>query len=239
MKFINSQIYQTSARAGTDFPLALLWELVACFVGCRANAEIVIGMWSTSIKQLDGRTRKTIVHWNGAVLSMRQTYELCVSSVPFRQAFMDELAAIPFPAYFWETPPVTLTTAERAFEFVVTDAPTLATVGPEIDAFREHFEKDSLRNGVVQFENVSRDAVLVVPCPLAEHSSYTHFAAFIRNAPRAQVHALLRAMGEAVLARWSHRPLWVSTAGMGVYWLHLRLDSRPKYYRHMPYTSSS
>jgi len=34
-------------------------------------------------------------------------------------------------------------------------------------------------------------------------------------------------------------PPWVSTAGMGVPWLHVRLDTRPKYYRHAPYRSVS
>ena len=29
--------------------------------------------------------------------------------------------------------------------------------------------------------------------------------------------------------------LWLSTAGLGVYWLHLRLDTRPKYYSFQPY----
>ena len=27
--------------------------------------------------------------------------------------------------------------------------------------------------------------------------------------------------------------------GLGVYWLHVRLDDRPKYYTHVPYRSSS
>ena len=32
-------------------------------------------------------------------------------------------------------------------------------------------------------------------------------------------------------------PVWVSTAGMGVSWLHVRFDSRPKYYRWGEYTT--
>jgi hypothetical protein len=31
-------------------------------------------------------------------------------------------------------------------------------------------------------------------------------------------------------ARLSARPVWLSTAGAGVAWLHVRLDDRPKYY---------
>ncbi len=30
-------------------------------------------------------------------------------------------------------------------------------------------------------------------------------------------------------------PVWLSTAGAGVSWLHVRLDTRPKYYHHGPY----
>jgi len=29
--------------------------------------------------------------------------------------------------------------------------------------------------------------------------------------------------------------LWISTAGLGVTWLHVRIDSSPKYYTHAPY----
>ncbi len=35
-----------------------------------------------------------------------------------------------------------------------------------------------------------------------------------------------------------HRLEWVTAvlaAGLGVAWLHIRLDDRPKYYRHAPY----
>jgi len=35
--------------------------------------------------------------------------------------------------------------------------------------------------------------------------------------------------------RLSSRPVWLSTAGGGVSWLHVRLDDRPKYYHHAAY----
>jgi hypothetical protein len=64
---------------------------------------------------------------------------------------------------------------------------------------------------------------------------YTHLARFLREAPREQVHELWIAAGEAVMARLSDKPLYVSTAGMGVAWLHVRLDTRPKYFGYEPY----
>lgn len=30
-------------------------------------------------------------------------------------------------------------------------------------------------------------------------------------------------------------PVWISTSGLGVPWLHVRIDDRPKYYQHAPY----
>merc|ERR1711957_1156939 len=48
-------------------------------------------------------------------------------------------------------------------------------------------------------------------------------------------------MGTAIEARMvqvgSKTPVWVSTAGSGVSWLSIRLDSRPKYYHHSAYNS--
>ena len=47
----------------------------------------------------------------------------------------------------------------------------------------------------------------------------------------------LAALGGIILAgiRLGGKPVWLSTAGLGVGWLHVRLDDRPKYYRHAPY----
>ena len=80
--------------------------------------------------------------------------------------------------------------------------------------------------------------MLVVPAPVAEESCYTHLARFLRDAPRLQVDAFWRSAGLAMQDRISSAPTWLSTAGLGVSWLHLRLDSRPKYYRHQPYRIS-
>jgi hypothetical protein len=60
-------------------------------------------------------------------------------------------------------------------------------------------------------------------------------AAFIRRAPRTQVHDLWRVVGATMEGQLSAMPVWLSTAGMGVSWLHIRLDSRPKYYGFRPY----
>jgi len=57
----------------------------------------------------------------------------------------------------------------------------------------------------------------------------------VRSASDEQNHALWRIVGAAVRERLGERRLWISTAGGGVAWLHVRLDSSPKYYGFRPY----
>lgn len=152
-----------------------------------------------------------------------------------REVLFEVLDEAPYFAYFWEHPPLTRSTLDRPYEFVLIDAPALARVQPEPETFIEHFTTAGEGEQVVTFANLGRDAVLVVPRPIAEPSAYPHLAAFIRNAPLAQRHAFLCTIGHAMEQRLSDAPTWLSTAGLGVYWLHARLDSRPKYYRYGEY----
>lgn len=140
---------------------------------------------------------------------------------------------VPYTAFRWETPPVTESTLTRPVEFVVLDSPGLAR-RPDPKAFAEHFDAAS-EDGVVVFPNLGRDAIMVVPCPLTSTSAYGHLAAFVCEAPEKQQQALWRSVGEAMSQRVGSKPVWLSTAGGGVSWLHVRLDDRPKYYGHGPY----
>ena len=105
---------------------------------------------------------------------------------------------------------------------------------PDTKTFQPHLESASSDN-VAEFANLGRDAWLIVPCQLEEPEKYVHLAVFIREAPTLQHHALLQHMGSAMQQRLGNKPIWLSTAGGGVAWLHVRLDSFPKYYRYAPY----
>jgi hypothetical protein len=147
--------------------------------------------------------------------------------------FIGVLVDSPFAAFRWETPPITLATASRPFEFVLLDSPGLAS-HPDRSAFADHFDKAG-EAGVVEFPNLSKDAILVVPCPNGPITAYGHIGSFVRQAPAVQVHELWAAVGAAMQRRLSAVPVWLSTAGAGVSWLHVRLDDRPKYYGYAPY----
>jgi hypothetical protein len=153
----------------------------------------------------------------------------------FVDRFCALLASLPFDAYLWETPPVDRDRLSRRFEFTVIDCPALdrpADARPFRDRFAEVGE-----TVVTQFENLGGDAQLVVPVPRRDRASAdcSHLAAFSRTAPASLQRGFWQAVARATRERVSSRPVWLSTSGLGVAWLHVRLDDRPKYYAHTPY----
>jgi hypothetical protein len=186
-------------------------------------------MWAKQIEyESADRVMKIRIARGPSDISFADVVEHLQSDADFRRFFIALLAEIPFAAFRWEAPPVTVASAARPFEFVVLDSPELVC-RPDWSAFQEHFENCGTET-VVEFRNLGGDAILVVPCPCGPVSAYGHLAVFLREAPDAQRHELLRKVGSAVKRRLGPKPLWLSTAGAGVAWLHVRLDDRPKYY---------
>jgi hypothetical protein len=191
-------------------------------------------MWTARSESMaDGRILKVAINLDSSPVSYAEVLRRWQSDAAFRSFFISVLTECPFAEFRWETPPITLATANRPFEFVLLDSPGLAQ-NPDAAAFAEHFS-DAAAGGVVEFSNLGKDAILVVPCPNGPLSAYGHLASFVRQAPEAKKHALWELVGAAMQRRLSTKPVWLSTAGAGVSWLHVRLDDRPKYYGYRPY----
>lgn len=194
-------------------------------------------MWKFQGELLEGdRFHKITIFSEDKQLTYSEAIALWQNSSSFRSFFSSLLASTPFPAYFWETPPVTKSTVEREFEFVLANSPQLAKIDPDPSDFEEYFS--SANREVISFPNLGNDALLVVPLPVAEASAYPHLAAFIREAPESQQHLLWQKIAEELKQKLNNQPIWVSTSGLGVPWLHVRLDSSPKYYCFEPYKSA-
>jgi hypothetical protein len=191
-------------------------------------------MWTTRGEEFDrGRGSRFAVDLDSQPATFAEVLHGWQNDAAFRSLFNDLLSNSSFSAFRWETPAVTSDTITRPFEFVLLDSPGLAR-RPDPNAFADHF-RGSNEGDVVVFPNLGGDAIMVVPRPVAAPSAYGHFAAFVREAPDLQRHALWRSIGDAMVGRLGVKPVWLSTAGAGVSWLHVRLDDRPKYYGFAPY----
>jgi len=148
-----------------------------------------------------------------------------------------QVAAAPWDAVFWECAPWDPRQPDALASFVLCDAPALARCAPDPRPFAEHIDAGRGSPLAATFRSLGMDAWLVAPTAERAASIYAHLAPFCRGASAAQIEAVGRSLGAALqVAAVEHDgPLWVSTSGLGVAWLHLRIDTRPKYYTHGPY----
>ena len=169
------------------------------------------------------------------------------TSVALQDAMSRAIASSPFRAVFFETRPVRgAAAADTEFQFVLVDSPALASVqAADADTFAEQMRAAD-DTAAVTFPNLGGDAVLCAPGRAAHATladSCAHAAPFFRAAAANPAHshlsrALWRHVSAAVQDAWQRdpgKPLWLSTSGLGVYYLHFRVDSAPKYYTYAPF----
>ena len=189
--------------------------------------------WEVKSELLEnGSVTKYKIFEADSQMTFLNVLEKWASSETFRDFYNKILADSIYKGFFWETPPQTKNAINQPFEFVLVKSRRLPEVKADQRPFSEHFNTKKL---VISFPNLGGDAQLVVPTPQAKDEAYSHLAKFIRDAPDAQKHQLWIMVSKYYLKNLNDSPRWLSTAGLGVYWLHLRIDSRPKYYNYMPY----
>ena len=167
-------------------------------------------------------------------LSFKQVLQLWKDDEKFRFFYLEFLVTIDYEAYRWETPCLSNSTIDSDFECVFVSNPSLdRPANPS--AFENQFQDVSPETQVLSFPNLGGDASLIVPTKQTDTSAYCHLRTFTKDAPIEQQHAVWQRVGSSMLENLSDKNIWLNTAGGGVPWLHIRFDSRPKYYWYEPY----
>jgi hypothetical protein len=171
-----------------------------------------------------------------------------------------KMAITEFEAVFWECKPVSRNTLDNTiFEFIIISSVSLGKREVDTIPFEEHFIK-AKESRVTSFKSTSGDAMLVVPCPPiitdlppattittnVDHplQYMTHLASFMRFSDHDHIILLFKELGRSMKVVFrqlqeddqSNTPIWLSTSGLGVSWLHIRLDLTPKYYTFRKFT---
>lgn len=167
----------------------------------------------------------------GQVLSFKKVINYWIASSSFRKFYNDLLLGSSFENFFWEHPPLLANNLEQLYEFVLVKSTNLVQVSPTPRFFKDYYEKDKT---VVVFPNLGKNALMIVPVPEGDFD-YAHLGRFIRNARESHLDAFWKEVGVSFLAELGKEPKWLSTHGLGVYWLHIRIDEYPKYYHYQKY----
>ncbi len=198
--------------------------------------SIARGRWALSPLPGDPDVQRWAVVRDGARHGHRRWIEALGEDADARGILTEAVRAAPFRAYLWELPVVQPGDEMVEAELALTDSPALGRSRADPSAFAEAF--GATTGSMATFANLRRDAMLIAPHP-AHTADAAHLAAFVRGAPEVTVDALWIAVADAVSDWLATRagPVWVSTSGLAVPWLHVRLDSTPKYYSYRAYTS--
>ncbi len=189
-------------------------------------------MWNISESESTQTNLKFKIEEDNTPISHHRFLELLNGSGDFRTFYNAFLAESGYEAFLWENKPVTSHNLEEQYECNILDSPYLAGKAPDTETFRQYFEESK---NVVTFLNLGRDARLIVPCPQQDKSTYPHIGTFVRNGNKQQIDDFWRITAEQMLSHIGEQPRWLSTSGLGVFWLHARIDSKPKYYQTVEY----
>jgi hypothetical protein len=161
----------------------------------------------------------------------------------FLKVFYESLndATDKLSAYFWECIPTSQKSINKKFEFVVTKSEALNNITQDSKPFAEHLAKlDAYKDSFVSFPNKNKDAVLVIPASITrkwesggktEMFDYKNISQFTKNAPLKQQSKFWQEVANRLSEKLEDGAThWLSTHGLGVPYLHVRIDNQPKYY---------
>jgi hypothetical protein len=192
-------------------------------------------VWSARTEEIHNGRRVQICRQDECI-SFHSYLKLLETDQEFRSWYTDLLSEAGYEAFFWEHPPLCHANIDLEAEFVLLNSPALAGLRPDPGPFSSYFTND---DKIVSFRSLGGDAQLIAPSPFEPLAACAHLAVFVREAPRAQVGELWCEAGKAMRASLGDRKIWLSTSGLGVSWLHIRLDTYPKYYQHRPYAETN
>jgi len=185
--------------------------------------------------QIDERTTKHYFKSEHTVLSFNDWISQMFYSEHTIFKFNKLLADSKFDSFFWEVKPITRLSINQPFEFVLKESKALKTIKANNTPFKKYFDKKEM---VVHFKNLSGDAELIVPTPYTIDTNYAHLSKFVRSSESNQILAFWKKVVSIYKQNVNDQSKWLSTSGLGVHWLHVRVDSVPKYYQHLEYKHS-
>ncbi len=189
-------------------------------------------MLKTSSKQSGGNGNDHKIIYD---ISAYEFFQNLSKSKEFRNDLIQKFKDSKYENVLWEFPPYSSSTKNNKAEFVIIGSAIFPPSNPQ--AFADQFnETNEINKSVVVFDNISGDCKLISPVPDIMNDKYMgHIMSQIKYGNTDTTHQLLKTLGDIVSAYNNDKPLYVSTHGYGVPWLHLRLCDKPKYYHQKEY----
>jgi hypothetical protein len=152
--------------------------------------------------------------------------------VKFHLLLKEAVLSLDYPAVYLEFPKLSDLKLSTRNTCVIIKAPELVNTRSDPEAFNI-----DCKDKVCKIENLSKDAFLIIP-NLESTNDYGHLYKFLMNCNDEQeIRLFWKTSAETIFRQldiWGN--IWISTSGLGIPWLHLRISRTPKYYHFKSYT---
>ena len=106
----------------------------------------------------------------------------------------------------------------------------LKNIKQNYEPFKDAFDLFNKEKHCVAKPNLGKDSVLVVPT-LNKNKEYPSLFLFMETASEEKKKALWKMVAkEAKKMLKKHDQIWINSSNLGVHYLHVRIDTKPKYY---------
>jgi hypothetical protein len=131
--------------------------------------------------------------------------------------------------YFWRTS-VLKSKKDLEYKEEFLEDERLLNAKEDSTPFLEHLNKKKDEKYAISFPNLSGDTTLVIPIP-RKIKKFTNLFYFMNKASEIQKRELWKKVAlEANKMLKDNDNIWISTHGLGVNYLHVRICNNPKYY---------
>ena len=120
---------------------------------------------------------------------------------------------------------------------MVTKNEKLDNINQNYAEFQKYID-ENLGSYVASFSSLHKNATLIIPIPQNEVSNYKNLKEFTNNSSSEQWEALWQKVGEKMeesLLNANGASRWLSTSGLNVHYLHVRINNSPKHYCYEEY----
>ncbi|MEM8524631.1 MAG: hypothetical protein AAGG68_08300 [Bacteroidota bacterium] len=189
--------------------------------------------WRSNVQELElDKIKWYKITEQNKPISFRQFIEILKRSSTFRLFFNNLFSQAEFNAFFWEVRPVIKDQLDNDFEFVIIQNTALEHRKSDASNLEDYLVSDELALG---YENLRKDTKYIIPTEKAASEIYNHLANFVRNVPEEQINQFWKKVAAEYRKSVSEQPVWLSTHGLEARWLHVRIDSKPRYYSYNDY----
>ena len=131
-------------------------------------------------------------------------------------------------SFFWETSPIN-NKMNNEFDEKFIESDILNKMKQNYLSFEDKIKKTNNKN-VLSFYNLSKTSKLVIPYP-KKGKKFTTLKQFMDNASLKQQKLFWKKVVSSIKSMLKkYDKVWISTHGTGVPYLHVRIDTYPKYY---------